>query len=463
MASLNLFKLDQVGTTRSWDYTQPTLQTTGRFTTRTPTSNQSFVNTFYQTYPGLKNMDWSNLFLRGGSIVSMLLQTHVNDLDFFVYGLNDEAEVINRVRKFIQFLLDVERKYVEEENNKQTIHTRRSEWSAGEVKKINIKAVRQGPVITILMSAIKTPIQIILGINEMEDLLMNVDIAVSGCIFDGTDVLMTSECKWELENMSIIVNEKYYPNISRIVKYFNKGFDIILPDLDVNKMPISGLKYNKYGISEYIETPSIGFTYSSIEGNKIDVCVFIDDKKQDNKKQDNKLKSKSIYSSKAVNGFDGRQILYDNIKAIAKMSGVKTKDIELFSVYAESDFVEDVLRPRPLITGRQIANTYPGITTNVYENGKMNFLQYNDFFTVEPLPSVLQRIASIDSNENFEDQCQLIIDDVKQRQIAQTTAFLNVLDEKFKHETTPVIKKGEFIGHKISKEEFYGDYLIGKV
>ena len=66
--------------------------------------------------------------------------------------------------------------------------------------------------------------------------------------------------------------------IQRTIKYFDsKGFDIIFPDLDMDKVPRRNLKF---GVDEVLDLPCMTAVYDGVEGNKIMVsCLRISDSK----------------------------------------------------------------------------------------------------------------------------------------------------------------------------------------
>uniref|UniRef100_A0A6G6AB76 Ankyrin repeat-containing protein n=1 Tax=Borely moumouvirus TaxID=2712067 RepID=A0A6G6AB76_9VIRU len=57
----------------------------------------------------------------------------------------------------------------------------------------------------------------------------------------------------------------------RLIKYFDRGFNIVLPKLNLNKLRTNYLKYNEI---EICEMPYFIFSYSEITGNKIRVKNF---------------------------------------------------------------------------------------------------------------------------------------------------------------------------------------------
>ena len=478
----SLYKLEEVGTTRSWDYTQPTLQIKGRYTHRSPLTNESFAETFFHEFPALKGMDWSNMVLRGGAIIDLLLQRPVHDLDFYFYGYQpgDEAGILRRAETFLAYLLEVERKYVESliEERKQLRKRARHIYEfngISSVERIDIKGIRRGTVITVQLSAIKKPLQLVLVMyDSKEQMTSTSDIATSGAIFDGKDVWLSQEAKWELENMTIRVKKGFYPSSRRLHKYFhNKGFDICLPELDVTKLPRGYIDFG-WRLVDAIRTPKLGFSYSALEENRITVASFFDVTENSGS-----MTSKYSCGDKDLDRFDSRSVMYSNIRVLAKLCGTahsitttsssssssssssvavvegNEKDEESsFSVYAEADFIKDVLKPWPDLTSRQVENTYAGIASEIYRDHKFDFDVYNKYVTVVPLSDTLDKI------KNAPTKTFGIISDAVSTQVAATKALVVDLQQRYQGASAPVhsVDAAFLLSTSSDGDAFYGAY-----
>jgi len=446
---MSTYSLEQIGTTRTWDYTLPTLQKQGRFTNRTPISNGTFVTKFYTDFPQFVEFDWTNVCLRGGAIVNMLLNQLVVDLDFFFYGFENDQDLMQKVDQFLKYLLNVERAHVEKYNTAQHTNGR----SRGSPINVNINAVRNGSVITVTASSINRPIQIVIGSFKNKDqMLTKTDIAVSGIIFDGQQVIISEKAKWELENMTIRLDNNVYPRVDRLDKYFDKGFDIILPQLDITKLPTRCLKHN---LVEYIETPSMGFTYSSINNNKIELNKFIINSQKGN--------SLHGYSSCSSTLLDGRSVLYKNIRTIASLyhnyinKKLSENDITKFIVFAESDFITNVLQPLPDINERQIINTYGGISKELFADSVLDFNTFEKYYSTMSLQQFLT-IISCDESLNPLTHIAHSVDNLTKTQMEASINVMNGI-KQIPNIKCPIIK--DFNANHIHDSFlFYGDYMI---
>merc|ERR1719399_2317242 len=80
---------------------------------------------------------------------------------------------------------------------------------------------------------------------------------------------MPERAKWALESLAFEIDAcdktERYPH--RVKRYFEKGFDLILPDLDVSKLHRRNLDF---GLTEALDMPYIRALYTGIRGNKIE-------------------------------------------------------------------------------------------------------------------------------------------------------------------------------------------------
>ena len=280
----SLFTLEQIGTTRSYDYSEATLVSPSRYTARTPMSTAAFCKAFYALYPALEAMSWANVAVRGGAVVDILLGRPPADLDLFIYGMASPEGVVRRADEVLQYLLKAERASVEARNAEgkaaaeaQAKEYRRQGYSSHESPfhpaSISIQGLRQGCVCSVWCSVLQAPLQIVLtNYDTLEAVVQGADMDVCGATFDGQQVLVNAAGRWGLENLTIRVPEGVYPRAARLERYFHKGFDISLPGLDVGKLP---RRYLRLGMQEAFETPCLTVAYSALAKNKVSVVSFL--------------------------------------------------------------------------------------------------------------------------------------------------------------------------------------------
>lgn len=304
--STQLHGLDSISPVRSWDYSLPTLTRSGRFTERQPWNEDDlFADALFKRFPLLKEVSLVNLALVGGAVTSILMGQEPADLDFFVIAddeSKDEAALAafgrERAERFIAELyefmkkknadmqaLEIEKQLTDPEfhlprdtlfemdsfrvqrrHNVFTIYltvpsngqfsgasrsSRRSRFSCEERHSSSMK-------IQITCMAFKSLVQ------RLQ--LTDIDATAVG-FYDG-HVSFSTLAKFSFESLAIVVDvTKMIPiYVDRLIKYFERGFDLILPHLDLSKVRQTNFKF---GLNEVIDLPFVNIFISSIIGRKV--------------------------------------------------------------------------------------------------------------------------------------------------------------------------------------------------
>jgi hypothetical protein len=324
----DLFKLEEINSNATWDYSLPTLMSQDDLKNRS--HHELDITVFrkileHYAYP-LSIIDMSNLCIAGGCVKSLILGTHFNDIDIFMYGIKSVDEANERIDKFITDLHIILKniksgKYVDlniwndsdgdpkkksknslsikhisksscsdqsddnEKHNKKNKQTppklTPSQYRTENSHKYNanlqtsIFVLQNGNTITLHVDKLK--IQFILRLyNTMSEVLHGFDLGSSAVGFDGKNVYFTSLSKFCYENMINIYDgtRRSTTYESRLQKYFHQGFKIVLPNLDISKLKTT---YFKYKIPEVCELPHLPFVYDNIDKNMIIVKKFVYD------------------------------------------------------------------------------------------------------------------------------------------------------------------------------------------
>ena len=99
----DLFKLDELNTKTTWDFSLPTLVTKenvlkqGSYQVDLKVFKEELDNLIYP----LSLVDMKNLCIAGGCIKSLILKETVNDIDIFLYGIKTVEKANKRIDKFI--------------------------------------------------------------------------------------------------------------------------------------------------------------------------------------------------------------------------------------------------------------------------------------------------------------------------------------------------------------------------
>ena len=339
------------------------------------------------------------------------------------------------------------------------------------------------------------------------------DMHVCGALFDGETVRMVAEARWSLENMAIRVPDGRFPRMGRMQKYFDKGFDIVLPGLDVAKMPQG---YLPLGLQDAVVTGAIRFAYTAITGNRISLSRFLIEAADADAGAGAAAGRSGDYGEAAAGEAapDSRTVLYENIARLAKYTGKiakvggsaaedapaststlvpapapamsaaapaplpaplpapsagasageaaapKPAAVPDFNVFAEADYVAGVLSPWPCLTPRQVLNTYTGVEATISSEGKLNMRQFARFVAVVQLRKLLADVAASAPEANVEDECDRVVAEAVREQVAASNAALPALAAHFENRTAPVLAPSATFMAQIEKDAdvFYGRY-----
>jgi hypothetical protein len=196
----------------------------------------------YYFNPAIRGINMSNLVIAGGAVTHALYTNQlshsngsgywfdskaVGDIDFFVYGLSSLQEVSNRVKQL----------YREICLNILNILGSGTEISiTKKLNSINIKTLHQ-PYID--QGPYNVPIQIIChNYGSIEDILNTFDIQCCKCAFTGTGVLMTQDALTSHATKTIVLDlpKTKFTYEHRIAKYMNRGYGLVVKDLDYQKV-----------------------------------------------------------------------------------------------------------------------------------------------------------------------------------------------------------------------------------
>lgn len=284
----DLFTLSDINSHPDWNASLPTL------TSKKWGINDLNIKTpileFNKKYSFFKRIDMSNLLIAGGSIGKILLNSNRgnvqdNDVDIFMYGIRNVTDATKRISKFLNELFALkkenseERKSVRRSSCKRKSKSRKSKSAPRKKKEkeeveLNIM-IRNRNCLTVNLNKVK--IQIIFRLyKSISEILHGFDLGSSSVGYDySTDnIYFTSLSKFSYTHMCNIVDTTRRSTTyeSRLYKYYNRGFDIILPNLNINSLRTS---YFKYNIPEVCELAHMQFKYNDIKDNRIYVDEFL--------------------------------------------------------------------------------------------------------------------------------------------------------------------------------------------
>lgn len=262
---------------KDWDYTVPTLTSATDVydkDTFNDMSLEKFRSDFFKMYSMLRDFNWDNILIAGGCI-GKFFRGSVNsqvDIDIFLYNLTPQ-EATERVKDICNDLVENEKKVWFKAHEKKTKNI------ISNVSCIKTSFTRTKGCLNIKLTSHTgrdINIQIIFRIYKTKsEILHGFDLGSSAVGFDGKDVWFTSLGKFAYEYGCNIIDltRRSTTYESRLKKYFDRSFDIILPEFDITKLDL----VRSWGKSNVCYLEHIGFQYTKINGSKIVVTQLYHD------------------------------------------------------------------------------------------------------------------------------------------------------------------------------------------
>lgn len=403
----SLKTLDDIDHTNQWDFSSPTLckYIDLKYSKRMlEFKNQEFQTLFYNKFPIFKGMEWrvgtrqAGVAICGGSIGSMLFGTQINDIDFFFYGLTP-LEAQEKLKYILSYLTQTICTHLTNTDRTEKEKNRKNQ-DEKELKiyteaDLDIRYVRNKYALSVICEGncgkLTFPkLQFIFRCyKSLGEILHGFDIGASAVGFDGEKVYLTELSKFCYENHVNIVDTTRRSTTyeKRLIKYFDRGFDIVLPRFDISK--ISDRRIKNYRIeAEYCDMPELVFGYTRVIGNQIHVEKFykpfgeIDE-------EDGEYSPDNIDRYKAF---------HQNLLFL--LEGNYT------AMYHISHRIGNVFKNEPAIGTKTITMWYNNGRRSSFSRGKLNTNFYRKFITVAKLPEVLEKIATLNENdlENYLDE-----------------------------------------------------------
>lgn len=346
-----------------WDYSLPTLTRDENRHGELKVNDESFRRQFAIRFPF--NISWDNLVVAGGCPASIIHGRHYDDIDFFVYGLSSKEEATERVEKLLHQIQNDYAEmakaaymvktlaYLSRNKSQAEFEALRKAEEEKYVPESDIKCIRNKNAITVEISGSHSvKFQIILRLYKSKsEILHGFDIGSSAVGWDGKKLYFTTLSKFSHEYSCNIIDTTRRSTTyeRRLMKYFERGFDIIAPNLDIKQLSKKKLKY---GISEVADLPFFAFAYSGLMGNKVQVDRFLFHLGDDGQEM----------HDYQVDDLDEHKIFYMNLKSLSR-----GKD-DLYFI-TESSSCVPVLKARPTMSRRRVIDYYDKMKVKI-EAGK---------------------------------------------------------------------------------------------
>ncbi|KAH9122128.1 hypothetical protein LEN26_002597 [Aphanomyces euteiches] len=390
--STELFTLADISSVRNWDYTPPTLTRPHRFTERKAWTNASFFETeFFELYPVLKKISLDNLALMGGSVLSLLTGVfRSKDLDFFV--VTDQPELSkeaaceyahNRVKKFIRdvytFMVTSNEslKQLQEETQKTKPNFKVDDYKFYKLDDFRVRRVLNVYTITVpqihnsrrcdvaTIQLITTPY------TSVAELVQHADLSWTAMTYYNHEVWISERAKFSFENLCFVVDGAT-ADMDRVIKYFDRGFDVIMPHLDETKIRTHNFQF---GLKDKkIFLTSMAKCERPPESDEAPAAWT--------------RTSFSTYDQAAeASSLDVGSIIHYNIICLIHGNN------DGLVVHGERASYENAFRPRPLITERMFVNSYETVRNSLYNSNSLNLEKLLKYSTVWKPSELLNRLV----------------------------------------------------------------------
>ena len=276
----DLFTLSDLEPNQDWNADYPTIISHKNVFSQkrlAGLNTHGFTNEFEKRFPFLHDLQYNNVLVAGGCVGDILMGRRSNDVDIFLYGL-DEAGANEKIKEICNKMLYNMKWQKATRDNKEMNGC----VSAGTIDKISDEAFGQIYRRTQNCLTIDEKYQIIFRVYKTKsEILHGFDLGSSAVGFDGENVLFTTLSKFAYEYRCNIVDTTRRSTTyeKRLKKYFERGFAIVLPGLDISKC--GNRLWKKYSIPEVCELPYLVFTYRSDGDNFLVLNKWFEEKVPD--------------------------------------------------------------------------------------------------------------------------------------------------------------------------------------
>jgi hypothetical protein len=257
-------------------------------------SSDEFKNQVTIRYEWLNKLSMDNLAIAGGFCKSLIFDEKVNDIDFYIYGLNDDNEYHSRLSKLVG---DLSKIINEQHENVLALHAYKKEFNVYELIYFeNIKNLQKEKFELQDLTQMKyiTKIQIIMKKhNFMKEIFNEFDLDSSCVLWNGKDLYFNERSYIAYKYLINIPRvDNFYSEVFdlRLLKYYHSGFRIIMPRITKEEIEKKLSDTNTFVIGKS------KFYVKSIEGTN----VYIDKTElimQKEEKEQPLTNSVSIYNS----------------------------------------------------------------------------------------------------------------------------------------------------------------------
>jgi len=461
-----LYNFADLQTVRTWNYEKPTLVRKDRFTFRNSWQEAStFWNKIKQSYPIFQRVDLDGLAIFGGAIVDMLLDISPKDIDLTYFNdqgtPEDQGQALaQRVDKFVTDIYRFTEEYNAELKRKQDEgipidgSTRVSKYTPININDLLVTRYKNTYQIKMPDQLCAVPIQIT-HCTDLSKLLSEIDISCTAIAYYEGEIVMPARAKQALEDLAFEINscDKSVRYLERVTRYFDKGFDVILPDLCVAKLHMRNLGF---GLTEVLDMPYFRVFYSGIRGNKIQVerCELTDSTTSEVCSGVDGYWSRKDASEMSVG-----ELIHKNIRHLVHGNFGEFTYIGQGETYRQA-FMSDIL-----ITERMLINSYETISKTLFNDKALNICKIEQYFTCRKITDILRELIiefaqeskgkEIYTSQAFDDHVEAYLEQLVVDQISEAKNSI----VKLKGTGSLAIESNRVDSIACDKKHWYGAYF----
>ena len=203
-------------------------------------TSEEFNNQIKLRYDWLEQLNMTNVVIAGGFCKSLIFDEKVNDIDMYLYGLEDNQKYVDRLGTLVNDLNNLMyAKYLKV----VSLHAYKKEFNVYEIIYFdNVKDIIKTNYQLEDLTQMKyiSKIQIILKKqNDITDIFNTYDIDSCCVMWDGTRLLFNERSYFAYKYLVNIPRvDRFYSDIydMRLIKYYNSGFRIALPTININQI-----------------------------------------------------------------------------------------------------------------------------------------------------------------------------------------------------------------------------------
>lgn len=401
-SDVELVNLSDIRSIRAWDFSWPTLTVEHRFTERyTFTSDEPMLSAisahnYGVTQALLKQVgafDSNNsIVLHGGALVDLVLKRgdSIKDWDLRLIGsdyVGNEEKCVEAARDFVKSVFD----WIKSENERLQIQNcKRQEDGNKEEALFDMNAVqvsRWYSTITVIVPSRgkveRTILQFTFApMTSIKELFRHSKPHCTSIALYQGKIVLDNSARYCLESLCVVldpatlthcqVDENGPDNapdltreIQRMITYFKeKGFDIILPGLDIDNLPTRNLKFD---LMEALDLPALTAIYRKVEGNKIMVNTGL--------RIPGSNLSASIVDYSDQSSINAGTAIHHNIRCLVG-------DIyDRFQYVIEGEQVEPIFSFTPTLMPRSIDKSYETVRRDTLCDSSLDVGMVNSYFS----------------------------------------------------------------------------------